>query len=189
MANWSETIIEIKGNTKDIEKAGKLLKSYIEDSYFCIEDNKDKLYKDFSEFKEYIDSLDEVSFRAGFSSMEINNFKIEEDSILITGSGRWCSPSVFFKLITEKYNLSMTYCDAEEGCNFCYVIEMENGEVKDEKENEYYSPDLVKYLMNGEIADFIDGNGWYFNENIKKIDNIDNLLKTYGTSREAIMAS
>ena len=187
MANWSETIVELRGNKENIEKAKEVIEKYIDGDYFYID--KENVYKEFPEFKDYLDSLDDISFRAGFSIMEISRYETDETYIFIGGSGRWCSPSLFFKLLAQKYSLSMTYCDAEAGVGFCYFIEMEDGKVVKEEEKDYYCPELVKYLFGGDIYDFIETIDWYFEEGGEKIESIEKVLEAYGTSREEVMAS
>lgn len=185
MANWSDTIIELRGSKENIEKAKEVIEKYIEDDSFYIE--KEAVYKELSEFKEYLDSLDEVSFRAGFSSMEINRYEFNETYIFIGGSGRWCSPSIFFKLLAQKYNLSLTYCDAESGFNFCYVIEMVDGNITRDEEKNYYSPELIEYMYSNDIEDFIECEDWYFREYVEDIEDIENLLKFYGLSKKKVI--
>ena len=185
MANWSETIVELRGAEKQIKKAKEVIERYIEGDYFYI--GKEEVYEEFPEFKEYLDSLDDISFKAGFSTMEISRFEVEETYIFIGSSGRWCSPSIFFTLLAKKYSLSMTYCDAEAGCDFCYVIEMENGQIIREKGKNYYSKELIKYLYNNDIYDFIECNDWYLTENEEENPEIEAVLNAYGTSRKELL--
>ena len=185
MANWSETIVELRGSEDKIKKAKDVIEKYIEDNYFYI--GADEVYKEFPKFEDYLNSLDDISFRAGFSTMEISRFETEETYIFIGGSGRWCSPSIFFTLLAKKYGLSMSYCDAEAGCNFCYVIEAENGVIIRDEEKNYYSKELVEYLYSDDIDDFIECNDWYLMEDEKENPDIEAVLNAYGASREKLL--
>ena len=82
MANWSDTLITIKGSEDKIIEAKKLIEKFIDGIYLCFLD-KDEVYKTFKEYKDYLDSLDEVSFDAGFSEMEIFTFKVEDNEIFM----------------------------------------------------------------------------------------------------------
>jgi hypothetical protein len=189
MANWSNTSIVITGDEHRIYEAKKVLNKFIFECDYSRwldfdEENKEEIYSVFPEFKEYIESLDEISFRAGFSTMEINVIDFFSDKIIIYASGRWCSPSIFFKLLAQKFKLDMEYFDAEEGVGFSYYIRVNFGEITEEWEKDYYCKELIKYIYGDVIEGFLDNIEWYFSPEQEKIPAIENLLKELSINEE-----
>jgi hypothetical protein len=124
MANWSSTAIELTGTKEDIAEATKDIKSNIEGLWL----NTSKLA-----------TTDSIDDKAGFSAAEIIQESYEDDCIFLNLSGRWCSPSKYFIMLADKYNLSGYYEDEECGCNFFHQIIFKDGKVESNKQDSYFS--------------------------------------------------
>jgi hypothetical protein len=198
MANWSETFIHINGNEEKIEKAKKTLEKFYEKNNegdvtgLFIQSDED-IFEVFSEYADELKQIqkkDPVGFNAGFEYMEIFDLEEGENSITITGSGRWCSPYLFFEFLARKYKLNMEYFDAECGCDFSYFLRMENGEVIERDDETFLSLNTIKYLYCNNIWEFIENHDWYFREDIELDDNekekLDAILKRYGVTIEEV---
>jgi len=189
MANWSDTYIEISSSNLDnLNKAIELINKYTEkqgDNLVLVFD-KEEIYKDFPEYEDMLNKLDESEFGSGFSSMYYCMYW-DGNKLIISGQGRWCSPYLFFRLFAEKYKLDMIYFDAEPGNYFSYLLIIKNGKIVEEKDDVYYTKELVKYIYGNDINEFLNSIDWYFDESEEPNEDLDNLLREYGISREDMM--
>ena len=142
MANLSSTSIEFTGTTENIAKAHSELKGYMEDgSYLTVGRLKPSLLAS-----------------AGYSGMEVENMKIvDNEKIVISGSGRWCSPHDYFEDLCERMSLSGKYEDEEAGCNFYHVMVFEDGVKISDVEHEYGS---YEHMKEGDINYWIEEREW-----------------------------
>jgi len=54
-------------------------------------------------------------------------------------------------------------------------------------QNVYYTKELVKYIYGNDINEFLNSIDWYFDESEEPNEDLDNLLREYGISREDMM--
>lgn len=138
MANWSTTVAEITCNENENEQVKidkinlikKKIEELTEDRYI----NAYKLQKD-----------DSIDSRAKYSGAEIIDIVSEDVSVTYILQGRWCSPSQMFIDFCEELELNLLYIDREGGCNFTHVVEMTDGIVEVNEEDDYISKLAIKY--------------------------------------------
>ena len=164
MANWSDTTIQLSGNSEAIQNAHNFIEKYSKEGYL----DPSALMKDTS-----------VSSRAKYTIMAIEDYFRDNTSIQIYGQGRWCAPSGFFKDIVNKFDLEIDYVDSENGSDFCHIIQGNKNNLT-EKEYPYWS--IEHFNSRGGATTFFDNiNDWYDEENPDT--QIEKLIKYYSTPR------
>ena len=134
MANWSDCEVSLQGTKENIAKATREIEANIEDGWLLPLDK----------MKQANPNLDlTVNLRAGYGGGELTTFETFDESIEISMSGRWTAPDLFFKDLVKKYNLSMTYTDAENGCDFFHIVEATEGEITRDAEYSYLSVESI----------------------------------------------
>ena len=137
MANWSETSIELSG--KRIKESYKYIKAFDDGGGLNLSKLKQKrLAEGLGDYG--YSYLDDLTIADTFENKDV-----KEDSIHITGSGRWCGPHRFIEDVVKKFGLSGVYTDAEPGSNFFHLIKFKDGEVVSDVEAGYFSKLAVEY--------------------------------------------
>ncbi|WP_456470053.1 hypothetical protein [Caminibacter sp.] len=191
MANWSDTLIYIRGEKEKIQKVKEIIDSMLEkDNYgdTWLVPTENKVLEIFGEFKEEIEKIkkeNSLEYNGGLiNSMIMDKYEVKHTEIVIKGQGRWNAPDLFFKLLAKKLELGLEFFDAELGSDYSYLLIMKNGKIVKEVFEKFYSPLSVEYLYGGNIEDFIEYElDWYFEED-EKIDEIEELLRIYGVDKE-----
>lgn len=131
MANLSQTDIEMYGTDEAIAAATADIKSIVhgtDPDFLYLVPNKGELGKN------------------GYNSLEADQLDFNPNSIIISGSGRWAGPDKYIAHLMEEYGLTGTYTDSENGCNFFYRTEFEEGKLTKEIESSYFSNESIKYF-------------------------------------------
>jgi hypothetical protein len=170
MANWSDTKVTLTGHPTSISAADKFIKKYIEDDWLDPSDLVDG---------------DSIKDRSEFSGMDIHDYRKEDTSITIHGSGRWCSPSGFFILVARKFTLKLEHHDAEPGCNFYQWLTIDEDGLEENNEYDYNSVERINWQGSELFED--DLNCWYWADSGIVLDtNIENLIDHFGLERPNI---
>lgn len=119
--------------------------------------------------------------------MRILDIETQEDSFIIEAEGRWSSP---IKTIAEDifvpFGLSGRLIDYESGSDFSTLVIVENGEIVEVKEDEYFSDFLVEELG---IEHFIDEFDWLIECDWEKDEEAKKALEKfakYGITKEEL---
>lgn len=158
MANWSYTDVTLRGSEEDILFAETELKSNITGEYLNV--------------SKYIKN-DSVNQRAGYSSSEVININILDDTIELSLSGRWCSPHMYFEDFAKRHSLSGEYADMEEGCDFFHLMKFKDGIKIYDKESSYFSQESIDYhdidMFIEDYSWIAEGDDWENNDEILKL--------------------
>lgn len=143
MANWSETNIRFIGENEEIKMAREV-----------IEKNRDN---------------GGINPNNGENWMEILTESYNENEIIISGAGRWSSPSEFFKNIAIDCDCNLKYTDAEPGSDYFILIEVNKNEIN-QFQDDYFCQahidtmnDMSYWINNFEylVEEYTNDEDWY----------------------------
>jgi len=119
--------------------------------------------------------------------MRILDIETQEDSFIIEAEGRWSSP---IKTIAEDifapFGLSGRLIDYESGSDFSTLVIVENGEIIEVKEDEYFSDFLIEEIGINYFVDYFD---WIIDrdwENDKTVKEILAKFSKYGITKKEL---
>lgn len=175
MADWSDTYIKYKSKDKeklllikrDIEKF-LVTDDYLE-KFLNFEENVEVLKKEFPNKK-----IREEELYIDFPEMKILDIKIENNSLIIVGSGRYSAPYTFFLLLAERYKTDMIFLDANNYQNFSFYVEIKEGKkIKDKFEETFFTEEVLKYIYQNDISTFLYDVDYYIKyEPLNKIKEV-----------------
>lgn len=168
MPNYSDTYIEFNGNKEVISKLYSKIKTkgLIVDSEFEIpNDLNEKSDWFYENWGTKVNSLSPEE--NGEKSEYLTTLKIiDKTKLIISFYSFWCGPSIWFKKVCQKYNLSGEYSDIEGSSDFFHSIQCKNYEVIQEIEDNYFSQPSIDYYG-------ID----FFKYKVDDLEDINNLFE------------